>query len=71
MYRLRVPGEVVEVCLEEPESLVKVSALALAIMRGIRELSDQQSRVHRFLAQVEYELLQRHGLVVHADEEVA
>lgn len=31
----------------------------------------QQRPVHRLLAQVYYEFLQRHGLIVHADEEVA
>jgi hypothetical protein len=31
----------------------------------------EQGRVHRFLAEIQYELLQRHGFIVDRDEQMA
>jgi hypothetical protein len=56
-----------EVRLEEPESLggVLVTAFSSAILR-----THQKRAIHRFFAQVYYEFLQCHGLIVDADEQV-
>lgn len=61
-------GEVVEVRLEEPECL---GALAWGRVCGVvRRRAHQQSAVDRLLAQVYYELLQGHRLVVDANEQM-
>jgi hypothetical protein len=40
-------------------------------MQGKGNVTDQQSCSDRFLAEIEEELLQRHGLIVNADYKVA
>lgn len=63
--RVGVAGKVVQVRLEEPESL---HASALANRHQALAVPSYQKRpIDRFLAQVYYEFLQCHGLIVDAD----
>jgi hypothetical protein len=66
--RVGVRGKVMEVGLEEPEGLRE--ALAAWRRRG-RCRAHQKRAIDGLLAQVDYEFLQGHGLVVDANEEVA
>jgi hypothetical protein len=66
---LWIRGEVVEIRLEEPECLFPLSAFR-RFTPDIRGTHKQRS-VHRFLAQVQNELLQCHRLIVNAYDKVA
>ena len=66
--RIVVCGEVVEVGLEEPEGLRE--ALAPSLSRAACG-AHQKRAVDGLFAQVYYEFLQGHGLIVDANEEVA
>ena len=67
--RVRGVGEVVEICLEQPEGLQQryYGSRAQVLVEG----PHQKRTVDRLLAQVDYKLLQCHGLIVDANEEVA
>jgi hypothetical protein len=69
--RVRGTGEVVQVRLEEPEGLRMHVSTHVGPSETRGRAAHQQRAVHRLLAEVDYKLLQRHGLVVDADEQVA
>jgi hypothetical protein len=62
-------GEVVEVGLKEPERLR--SGVRKACMQRRELYTHQKSAIDRLFAQIYYEFLQCHGIIVDGDEQMA